>query len=299
MPCYQPIPARRSESGGPWTIQPQLGTADAFLPCGKCLGCRTTVQNSWVHRCVHEAQRSPYNTFVTLTYDDDHLPHELIPYHVTAFLKRLRKATGRNPNVLTQGNTGVRYLACGEYGDKTIRPHYHLNLFNCSFKDANTYSKKLQVSDTLDRIWGYGAAKLAPFTPATAGYVAGYITKHGHRDYYGEQGEILEPPFKRQSTKPAIGRRWIEQYAEDVQHGYLIHEGQKKIIPRYYSKILEKIAQQKYIGPKTLQEVKQHRANQTLGDKLDTQHEQIPQARLTAAQNIHLQHMQRKQRHGF
>ncbi|QCQ84607.1 replication initiator protein [Blackfly microvirus SF02] len=193
MACYHPIPAR-SSSSGPWTLHPELGTEDAKIPCGKCLGCRTDNQTDWVKRCVHEAGNWKYNRFITLTYDDDHLPSELQPKHLTDFWKRLRYECSRDDAILSDRSAPIRYLACGEYGDTTYRPHYHACIFNCAFKDERQYSKTLSESATLAAIWSHGAAKLAPFTPATAGYVAAYITKHGHRTFSDEWGELLEPP---------------------------------------------------------------------------------------------------------
>lgn len=298
-PCYHPIPARRSDVG-PWRLNPPLGEADTQLRCGKCLGCRTALQNEWTERCIHEARNSKQNTFITLTYADDRLPYELIPFHLTTFLKRLRDASEKNPKILTTPEGGgIRYLACGEYGDKTARPHYHANLFNCAFTDQRKYKKDLYTSETLNELWGYGAAKLAAFTPATAGYVAGYITQHGHREYYNTDGEVLEPPFKRQSTKPAIGLRWLMKNHQDIQHGYIIHEGQKKPIPRYYKKILDKIAHNKYIGPKQLHEIQQYKTNLNLGNKLAEPKEETDKyttPRLQDAEKIHQQHFERRHR---
>lgn len=297
MPCYHPIPARRV-IGGPWILNPPLGEADATIPCGTCLGCRTRIQLDWTHRCTHEASAYQHNSFITLTYDDTHLPRELQPHHLTNFIKRLRKAQTRNNQILTE-ESGIRYLACGEYGDKTQRPHYHANLFNCAFKDQQRYSHDLYESPTLTKLWGYGTAKLAAFSPATAGYVAGYITQHGRRLYTDEDGVLLEPPFKRQSTRPAIGRRWIEKHAADIQHGYLIHEGKKTPIPRYYKKILARLGVTNLIGPLTLTEVKIQQANKTLGDNLaKTQPEtdRFTPARLRDAEIIHKQHHENRSR---
>ena len=63
----------------------------------------------------------PHNAYITLTYNDDHLPANgsLQPRDLQLFWKRLRKA--RTP--------GIRYYACGEYGDQTARPHYHAIIF--------------------------------------------------------------------------------------------------------------------------------------------------------------------------
>ena len=48
-----------------------------------------------------------FNSFVTLTYDDDHLPeyNSLNYKHFQDFMKRLRKS-----------HNGVRFYMCGEYG---------------------------------------------------------------------------------------------------------------------------------------------------------------------------------------
>lgn len=290
MGCYHPIPARRSENGGPWTINPALGTADATIPCGKCLGCRTDIQNGWVQRCTHEAQMHDHNRFVTLTYSDENLPPELQPKHLTDFIKLLRYHAGHDEKILSNRSTSIRYLACGEYGEKTQRPHYHLCLFNCGFSDEIQYSQKLSESATLTAIWGYGTVKLANFTPATAGYVAGYITKQGHRTYYSEPdayGEVteLQPPFKRQSTRPALGKAWLEKHHTDLQHGYLIIEGIKSKIPRYYGTWLlnQKASKQNH---------EDIRARPTEEHTI----EKRQPARLAAAQTIHTQHARRKTR---
>ena len=39
------------------------------------------------------------------------------------FIKRLRK------------DYDIKYFACGEYGDKTLRPHFHAILFGVNFSD--------------------------------------------------------------------------------------------------------------------------------------------------------------------
>ena len=284
MPCYYPIPALRPQSGGPWILWPKksqhadghtVENTTGTVPCGKCLGCRTRLQLEWTLRCVHEAQQYEHNRFITLTYDDQHLPNELVPYHLTTFFKRLR-------NYLNPTARNIRYLACGEYGENTLRPHYHANIFNLHFDDEKPYSQDLSSSATLDRIWGHGAAKLAPFTAATAGYVAGYITQHGHRTYTDSDGVELQPPFKRQSSRPAIGRAWLDKHAANLQHGYIIHEGQKRPIPRYYKRILSQT------GGKYLQHLEDTTATPA------TPTDKYTPERLADAQYIHQDNLKRK-----
>ena len=93
------------------------------VPCGLCLECRIQHARQWADRCVLEAKNYKDNYFVTLTYDDDFLPNHnsLEPRDLQLFLKRLRK---------TFPHTKIRFLASGEYGDSSFRPHYHLILLN-------------------------------------------------------------------------------------------------------------------------------------------------------------------------
>jgi len=61
-------------------------------PCGYCEACRLTYRQTWAARIQLEAQCHAENIFVTLTYDQDHLPDppQLVPDHLSAFVKRLR-----------------------------------------------------------------------------------------------------------------------------------------------------------------------------------------------------------------
>ena len=45
-----------------------------LVPCGKCLACRIARRQEWSMRCLHELSSFDDAVFVTLTYDDDHLP---------------------------------------------------------------------------------------------------------------------------------------------------------------------------------------------------------------------------------
>lgn len=47
---------------------------ELVVPCGKCLACLKNKQSAMAVRCKREAQKMGSFAFVTLTYDDDHLP---------------------------------------------------------------------------------------------------------------------------------------------------------------------------------------------------------------------------------
>ena len=136
MTCTRPITAYRTDYVNPETgkrgvtFSASAGFTDKkiLLPCGKCQACLAKRTNEWALRCTHEAQQHDHNVFITLTYDDDHLPEDRGLHHedFQKFMKRLRKArTGQK----------IRYFMCGEYGGLNDRPHFHALLFGCNFPD--------------------------------------------------------------------------------------------------------------------------------------------------------------------
>lgn len=110
----------------------QLAKPDIFdkvirIPCGHCDACRIAQYEEWSARCWLEARQYASNLFVTLTYDNTHLPPKGVnKQDISNFLHKLREYFRRKFNL-----TGIRFFACGEYGGKNYRAHYHLILFNC------------------------------------------------------------------------------------------------------------------------------------------------------------------------
>ena len=45
------------------------------IPCGRCIGCRLAYSRMWADRCMAEATLHDSSYFVTLTYNDWHLPY--------------------------------------------------------------------------------------------------------------------------------------------------------------------------------------------------------------------------------
>lgn len=222
------------------------------VPCGQCVGCRVDNAKQWAARCIHEAQTHEDACFVTLTYDDEHLPQysELRPDHWQKFVKRLRKYV--SPKKL-------RYFHCGEYGETTQRPHYHALLFGWEPTDkvrhTGTGATTLYTSDTLARIWGYGFVTVGNVTAQSAGYVARYTLKKlsGER-YFAplidfSTGEIneLQNVYATMSKRPGIGSEWLKKYKSDVYpDDFVLLDGMQSKTPRYYDKILEKTHLEEY-----------------------------------------------------
>lgn len=268
MPCHYPVRAvrigdsRGRSVGVVFTATKGMNVIREFhVPCGKCTGCQLERARQWAVRCMHEAQMHPINCFITLTYNDEHLPdlHSLNYRDVQLFLKRLRSWTTvydyRTKKALP--GSKIRYFLCGEYGEQgTRRPHYHVILFNWDFADKVEHAKSKSgnaqyTSEHLDSLWGKGHATITECNYASAQYVAQYCTKKlsgdkGIWDYQvldPETGEIhqREKEFVRMSLKPGIGMEWYKKFQDEVwSHDRVIVKGLEVKPPAYYSRILKK-----------------------------------------------------------
>ena len=254
MPCYKPLSAYH----GPGGIK--FKKADSFgipveLPCGRCIGCRLEKAKEWALRCHHEASLHEDNSFVTLTYDNEHLPehNSLCKLDFQKFIRSLRKRTGKK----------IRYFMCGEYGEATeqngwiARPHYHALLFGFDFIDKYTVQYRngnpVYRSDFLEKVWNKGASELGAVTFQSAGYVARYTLKkqngeYAEREYAipDENGEITNDtkvyPYTACSLKPGIGYDWYKKFKADLfPHDYAIMpDGRETSVPTYYRTLLQR-----------------------------------------------------------
>lgn len=172
--------------------------------------------------------------FVTLTYDERRVPLTLQPRDCQNFLKRLRRRVDR-----------LRFFCVGEYGDRVGRPHYHALLFGARLSVGSRTGKQTFESPEVSAAWKDGMSVVGRVTPASASYVAGYCAKKFARGRFRnvelvdpETGEVVpfQQPFARMSLRPAIGVPWLERFgATDVANGYVVCDGQKLPVPRYYS----------------------------------------------------------------
>lgn len=146
--------------------------------------------------------------------------HPLNPDDLTKFIKDLRKYY----SVHLQ-HDGIRFFACGEYGGKTGRPHFHIILFNCPIPDLKLYKtnfqdKPLYNSPIIDRIWKKGYAVIAECNFDTCAYVARYIMKKqtGQNKVMYDIMD-LTPEFTRMSRMPGIGRQYYDQNTGKIYSG--------------------------------------------------------------------------------
>lgn len=250
MACFRPFSVySKAYPGKGITLDPRKGFGELpfKLPCGQCIGCRLDRSQEWATRLHHEATLHESNAFLTLTYSDVFLPddYSVSVREMQLFLKRLRKFC--EP-------VKVRFFACGEYGERNYRPHYHLLLFGYDFPDKTLWRRApsgelLYRSKSLEKLWPFGHSEIGAVTLASAGYVARYVVKkvggelaesHYNR-VHPHSGECVSvrPEFVVMSTRPGIGRGWFDKYSGDAfPSDFLVVDGRKRPVPRYYSKML-------------------------------------------------------------
>lgn len=255
--CFSPLHGFKGELNADgkrpivWTARPgELERTE--LPCGKCIGCRLKYAKGWAIRCMHERQCHEDSCFITLTFDDAHLPKDgnLDVRHVQLFLKRLRKELG-----------SVRYFFAGEYGGKFGRPHYHGLLFGLDFKDkvqkSIRFGNPVYESPTLAVLWPFGFHSIGDVSFASASYVARYCTKKATEaetqetfkdDDSGKRfvvdkrtGLLKRAEFTVMSRNPGIGAPWFDRFKSDVfPSDEVVYNGQRMRPPRYYDYLLDR-----------------------------------------------------------
>jgi hypothetical protein len=277
MACYSPLKGFvDKESGGITFKRSKTAGADMEVACGQCIGCRLTKAQTWGMRIVHEAQLHEDNCFITLTYDQEHLPADgsLQLKDFQNFMKRLRKKC--EP-------IRPRYYHCGEYGEQLTRPHYHACLFGLDFNDkellGENNGQQLYTSQMLANTWGLGFVTLGELTLQSAGYCARYITKkitgNQAQDHYlrtDEYGQAywLKPEYSTMSRNPGIGAKWYEKYKTDLwPHDEVPVPGAGvfKKVPRYYEQILQREDPEQHEQIKQLRKVfrENHKEEYTAG----------------------------------
>lgn len=241
MYCFHPVKLRLSEESQAkrqaceyMPLEWRYAT-EIYVPCGKCEACLQKRKNEWIFRLTKEFESSLSAYFVTLTYDDDKLPKKSIIIDDSVeeiqcvskrdcqlFLKRLRKLIEPFK---------IRYYLVSEYGPKTLRPHYHMLLFNFPRELSN------KIIDYVERAWDNGFITIDNVNPARIAYVCSYCMDNS----------TLPSQFVRNfvlcSRRPGIGHTYIDndnivRYHTDNTIGYVtaLCNGQayKAPMPRYY-----------------------------------------------------------------
>lgn len=188
------------------------------VPCGHCIPCRVAHSREWSTRLMCEKLYHKKCCFLTLTYDNEHLPkdYSLVPQHLSKFWKDVR-------------NDGfkVKYYSCGEYGDKFKRPHYHAIVFGLGQEDEN------YIRET----WSRGFVYCGTVTYDSCRYCGDYVMKKYNGKKKIEEYGDLEVPFQRQSK--GIGLDFCMDNQTILRRDKTIFvRGQSVGLPRYFVKKL-------------------------------------------------------------
>lgn len=297
MSCYHPL------MGIPKGIDPRSGKMQYLIkpfpkdfhgdsgidgivtiPCGKCIGCRLDYSRQWANRCMLEMQYHEEAWFVTLTYDQAHVPLSwytdpdtgeafqamtLRKRDFQLFMKRLRKEYEPQK---------IRFFAAGEYGDKKLRPHYHVILFGLHIDDLQLYEEHVgdfpyYTSERLQKVWDSGLDNwidlkyiskggitplatrgmviIAPVNWQTCAYVARYVIKKQKGPASAVyQLHNIEPPFSLMSRKPGIGRQYYDDHLDLYDYQSInvsTPEGGRKFRPpKYFDRLRMQDAPEQY-----------------------------------------------------
>lgn len=186
-----------------------------YVPCGKCVWCLRQKRNEWFVRMLEESKVHLFTRFVTLDYDDEHLPlnidqetGEVFPTvslrDIQLYHKRLRK------------DFNFRFFLASEYGSKRMRPHYHAIYWS---------DHKIPFLD----YWKNGSCGAdLPAKPGSFKYVTKYILK----------GSLVLPGgddnFHVMSRRPGIGSNFMKNVNDNTRF-YRYFDSVMKL-PSYYSR---------------------------------------------------------------
>lgn len=210
-----------------------------LIPCGKCIECRLENSRQWATRGYLESIYYKNNYFVTLTYDDQHLPKVeemtteegityteqpgiidwhgcLNPKDLELFVKNLRKIMA-DKKIQAEG---IRVMECGEYGNQNkenpklgYRPHYHLILLNCNLPLDTFYNPRVDWQKAIH--WQNKIIEAAWSEPGTKGHP-------------GKQKGICEICEANWNTIAYVARYVTKKIYGDESEDHYAMRGQKK-----------------------------------------------------------------------
>lgn len=198
------------------------------LSCGQCLCCRINKAREWKHRILLEMTQHDFSSFITLTYDNDHLPENgsLVRSDLMNFIKLIRRKSPKK----------LRYFGVGEYGEETYRPHYHLALFGWN----PLFNKPVE------KAWNKGFTMTGDLNNDSAAYLVGYQTSKVGKVQDMKLGPKRVPMFTTMSKQEGglgigaikkMADKILEQEHFDIRKINAINYGSKTVpLGRYLTK---------------------------------------------------------------
>lgn len=208
-------------------------------PCGRCPPCKKRRVDGWVFRLLQEDRRQTTAHFVTLTYASHSVPFSpngfmtLDKTEFPRFMKRLRKLVSGTSSKygpsLDKEVPKIKYYACGEYGSKNLRPHYHAIIFGVP-DDAMYFD-----AWSLDGV-SIGDIHVGNVSGNSVAYCMKYLDKRSNVGLHDRDDRVKE--FALMSK--GLGSNYVtpattEYHKADLSRNYLTVDGGARIaLPRYY-----------------------------------------------------------------
>lgn len=312
MPCFHPIKGWIGRDGKFTTNCKKTWIdkrEDVQIPCGQCLGCKLEYSRQWAIRCQHELQYHKENCFITMTYDDEHLPSrgvekkhvqdffKRLRYHLNNddnYKKRLRLYHGRDPSFDFEVN--IRYFGCSEYGGQTLRPHYHFMIFGFIPDDLVLYSQggsgcKVYLSEMLSEIWSHGNVLVGESCNfETAAYIARYVVKNFEQKELldGNFFKVFHKTFVLSSRNPAIGYRYFEENLRQLKRldKVTIREGLIVNPSKYYDRKLKEVDEKSFMRIKEKRKSELPQESESIFYKRMENREQITEQKVFKERNL-------------
>lgn len=224
------------------------------LNCGQCTPCRLNYASDKATQMMCETSMHPEEEcwFLTITYNDEHLPHNKVRMktdrkgytgwkqivgisldqkNAEAFWKRLSFRYG----------SGIKKVYCGEYGSETYRPHGHaivwglkLDVTRLKKWTVNKWGDPIWRCEELEELWHDGHLQtpkkrkgqcmgnilVGRVTWNTCSYVARYTLK---KAIQATNNEEYNKWYKAQAKRPeyiiwsnGVGKEYYEQNKDKI-----------------------------------------------------------------------------------
>lgn len=225
------------------------------VACSHCVACQHN-RKLQINLLLQMELRTTIgkSSFITLTYNDENLPHfGLNTLHVSRFFKSLKQWLRREYPELK-----LKYFNGFEYGSKTYRPHYHSVIFGFNPYDFEKISyeflhatQQVPSSQLVDRFWNKGFNYTMPCNNVACMYVAGYTEKKlirctsdyldritrstAYRKKHTELPRLLNPQDKKCFVDKDY-RDFVREYNKQIikEYGILVDEkGNKEWNPEF------------------------------------------------------------------
>jgi len=228
--CYHPFFAANPT--------PSYGKEKIAVPCGKCPPCLQRRAAFWSFRLSQNMKGYKSMYFLTLTYRDAPITHNgfmtLVKRDFQLFMKRLRRFHPKG--------TKISYYACGEYGSKRFRPHYHAIIFGINPDYIEKAWSDKFIDDEFDRktLQLAGVPGIYEADPdvneANIAYVTKYITKGKQIPKHAKDDRLPEfALMSKNMGKQYLTPEMVKYHQQDITRMFhTLPDGIKVPMSRYY-----------------------------------------------------------------